>query len=112
MMPTMRMPAAGRTLGVTALLVGLGAGQMRSQRPVPVPIEGSKPIAGQPRVPIVMPVVPPPAGVTVSGTSALARVTWGVNTWTVGAFFLPGPVSTPAANFTKGSLNIPAPKRP
>lgn len=32
---------------------------------------------------------------------------WGVNTWTVAAFFLPGPVSTAAANFTKISLTIP-----
>jgi len=34
---------------------------------------------------------------------------WGVNTWTVGAFFLPGPLSTAAAAFTKGSANIPQP---
>ena len=36
-------------------------------------------------------------------------VTWGVNSWTVGAFFLPGPVSTRAADFTKGSVDIKQP---
>jgi hypothetical protein len=49
---------------------------------------------------------------SLNNSSVPLGVTWGVNTWTVGAFFLPGPVSTPAANFTKGSVDIkqPAPK--
>ena len=34
---------------------------------------------------------------------------WGLNTWTVGAFFLPGPLSTAATAFTKGSASIPEP---
>ena len=46
----------------------------------------------------------------VNSTDALiggaAPLAWGVQTWTVAAFFLPGPVSTVPASFTKGSLDL------
>ena len=47
-----------------------------------------------------------------SGNSSNVEFEWGLNTWTIGAFFLPGPVSTAAASFTKGSVNVPEPRKP
>jgi hypothetical protein len=47
-----------------------------------------------------------------SGSPGVVPLKWGVNTWTVGAFFIPGPVSTAAANFTRGSVNVSEPKKP
>lgn len=38
--------------------------------------------------------------------SGAPTLTWGMNTWTVGAFFLPGPVNTVTASFTKGTLDL------
>jgi hypothetical protein len=34
------------------------------------------------------------------------KLTWGLNSWTVGAFFLPGPISTVGRSFTRGTLDL------
>ncbi len=80
-MPTMSMRAAGRALGVTALLAGMAAvlvalavSPMAAQRPVPLPVESGKPVG--PRTPMAMVVGAPPVGVTVTGTPAQAQVAW------------------------------------
>lgn len=56
-------------------------------------------------------------GVRVDGNpqqvlATLTNTGWGLQTYTVGAFFLPGPVSTAAADFARGSLNVSAPLSP
>lgn len=64
--------AASMTLRMAAVLAALTVGTAAAQRPVPLPIEGVKPVAGR----ALMPVGPPPAGVIVTGTPAQARVAW------------------------------------
>jgi hypothetical protein len=50
----------------------------------------------------------PSGGVTVSsGTSQVATgVPMGLQTWTVGSFYMPGAVSTPASAFTRAQLQV------
>lgn len=72
---TRRVPVP---LAALVVLATLSAGPVAAQRPVPVPIVGPKAMVGKLRVPIAMPAAAPPAGVTVTGTPALARVTWGL----------------------------------